>query len=213
MDESEETPKEQTTTSEELELAKDNGSLYGLLRLRFNDDPKAPAQAFPELSGCALIRELHVYGKVKAVRQNASNAPTEGQDVQHVGIGRQLMAEAERLALERGYDRIAVISGVGVRNYYRKLGYVLQGSPGNFLIKDLGKDCAGLCFKKEEIELHATSTELPVLEKVALNTTPPAPENQKSKCPVTEYGPWVVGALALAGLLAYSYGKMLKTRK
>ncbi|CAE8701052.1 unnamed protein product, partial [Polarella glacialis] len=114
----------------------DNATLYGLLRLRFNDDPSAPSQAFPELDGCALIRELHVYGVlVAALRPETERIHGEDRP-QHGGIGRTLMATAERLAASRGYSRIAVIAGVGVRNYYRKLGYVLRGD-GQYLIKPL----------------------------------------------------------------------------
>ena len=108
-----------------------NAPLYALLRLRFNDDPHAPAITFPELDGCALIRELHVYGVVAPSRKLAES---EVEKVQHSGFGRRLMWEAERIAVQRGYKKIAVIAGIGVRNYYRKLGYELRGL---FLVKDL----------------------------------------------------------------------------
>jgi len=110
----------------------ENAALYGLLRLRFNDDPSAAAAVFPELDGCALIRELHVYGQLVASRKG------EGHDErpQHRGVGTRLMMAAESIAYERGYRKIAVIAGVGVRNYYRRLGYELKGD-GQFLIKDL----------------------------------------------------------------------------
>merc|ERR1712139_462498 len=55
---------------------------------------------------------------------------------QHTGLGRRLMDHAELLARRRGYRKIAVIAGVGVRNYYRKLGYELRGD-GQYLIKQL----------------------------------------------------------------------------
>jgi histone acetyltransferase (RNA polymerase elongator complex component) len=110
-----------------------NAPLYALLRLRFNDDPHSPGTVFPELDQCALIRELHVYGVVAPSRK--STHPNEEENkVQHTGYGRRLMAEAERIALERGYSRIAVIAGIGVRNYYRKLGYELKGL---FMVKEL----------------------------------------------------------------------------
>ena len=114
------------------EYDEQNAPLYALLRLRFNDDPHAPAATFSELDNCALIRELHVYGVVAPARKNAE----EADKVQHTGYGRRLMAEAERLALSRGYSKIAVIAGIGVRNYYRKLGYELKGL---FMVKDLSK--------------------------------------------------------------------------
>ena len=56
---------------------------------------------------------------------------------QHLGLGRKLMAQAEKLARESGYDKMAVISGIGVRDYYRKLGYRLRGT---YMIKGLGRE-------------------------------------------------------------------------
>lgn len=113
----------------------ENATLYGLLRLRFNDDPSARNVAFPELNGCALIRELHVYGKLVAAVQDPQ-AQHDDERPQHIGIGRTLMGTAELIAAAHGWKHISVIAGVGVRNYYRKLGYVLKGK-GQFLIKDL----------------------------------------------------------------------------
>lgn len=55
---------------------------------------------------------------------------------QHGGLGRRLVARAEELAAENGFAKIAIISGVGVRQYYRKLGYELEGE-GQFMVKDL----------------------------------------------------------------------------
>ncbi|KAI0218697.1 Elongator subunit [Massospora cicadina] len=98
--------------------------LVGLLRLR----QCAPATTFrPELTGpenspASLVRELHVYGSV---------VPVHGRDptkFQHQGFGALLMEEAERIAREEhGSVKLAVISGVGTRHYYRKLGYELDG--------------------------------------------------------------------------------------
>ena len=68
---------------------------------------------------CALIRELHVYGSLVKVDSSESEAS------QHFGIGKRLLQEAERISYEAGYSKICVISGVGVRNYYRKRGYEL----------------------------------------------------------------------------------------
>nr|SVE86000.1 EOG090X02DF [Daphnia similis]SVE88513.1 EOG090X02DF [Daphnia sinensis]SVE86628.1 EOG090X02DF [Daphnia similis]SVE87255.1 EOG090X02DF [Daphnia similis]SVE87880.1 EOG090X02DF [Daphnia similis] len=93
--------------------------LIGLLRLR-----KCSSQAFrPELQGgVSIVRELHVYGSV---------VPVSGRDprkFQHQGFGMLLMEEAARIAKEEHKSfKIAVISGVGTRNYYRKLGYELEG--------------------------------------------------------------------------------------
>lgn len=92
--------------------------LVGLLRLR-----KCSAETFrPELTNASIVRELHVYGSVVPV--NARD-PTK---FQHQGFGMLLMEEAERIALEEHRStKLAVISGVGTRNYYRKLGYELDG--------------------------------------------------------------------------------------
>ncbi|XP_030382820.1 probable elongator complex protein 3 [Scaptodrosophila lebanonensis] len=93
--------------------------LVGLLRLR-----KCSPDTFrPELKGeCSIVRELHVYGSVVPV--NARD-PTK---FQHQGFGMLLMEEAERIAREEhGSLKLAVISGVGTRNYYRKLGYDQDG--------------------------------------------------------------------------------------
>ncbi|OLL26119.1 putative elongator complex protein 3 [Neolecta irregularis DAH-3] len=94
--------------------------LIGLLRLR-----KCAATAYrPELTHqpTSLVRELHVYG---------SSVPLHNRDpkkFQHQGYGTLLMEEAERIAVEEhGSEKICVISGVGVRRYYSKLGYYLDG--------------------------------------------------------------------------------------
>jgi len=113
----------------------ENATLYGLLRLRFNDDASAPGSVFPELAGCALIRELHVYGALVAAGRNDEKAAHDSRP-QHIGIGRTLMGTAELIAAAHGWKRISVIAGVGVRNYYRRLGYELSGA-GQYLIKDL----------------------------------------------------------------------------
>ena len=97
----------------------DQDILVGLLRLR-----KPSEDTFrPELkNGVSIVRELHVYGSVVPV---AARDPSK---FQHQGFGTLLMEEAERIAKEEhGSNKISVISGVGTRNYYRKLGYELDG--------------------------------------------------------------------------------------
>jgi elongator complex protein 3 len=88
---------------------KDGQTIYGFCRLRINrGGPIAPA----------LIRELHVYGVLVPVGRPG--------EIQHTGLGKKLMAEAEAIAKKEKCDKIAVIAGVGVRNYYRKRGYELK---------------------------------------------------------------------------------------
>ncbi|PVU87895.1 hypothetical protein BB559_005819 [Furculomyces boomerangus] len=94
--------------------------LIGLLRLR-----KCSSETFrPELTKCptSIVRELHVYGSVVPVHSR------DPKKFQHMGFGKLLMEEAERIALEEhGSQKISVISGVGTRHYYAKLGYELDG--------------------------------------------------------------------------------------
>lgn len=94
--------------------------LIGLLRLR----QVSPAGSFrPEMKEkCSIVRELHVYGSAVPL---AARDPTK---FQHQGYGTLLMEEAERIAREEhDSGKILVISGVGTRHYYRKLGYELDG--------------------------------------------------------------------------------------
>ncbi len=97
-----------------------NGVLASFTRLRLPDDHGNNA-LLPVLHGAALIRELHTYGRHTKVGG-------DGTQSQHVGFGRRLLAEAERIAAEAGYSKMAIISGIGVREYYRKLGYKLEGT-------------------------------------------------------------------------------------
>jgi len=99
-----------------LEIVNSEDVLFGLLRLRF------PGETFlDELKDCALVRELHVYGQ-------ALNLHEKGKTSQHIGFGKTLLLEAEKTAKENGYKKLAVISGIGVREYYKKLGYELVGT-------------------------------------------------------------------------------------
>lgn len=103
-------------------------TLYGFLRLRMTDEEDNEI-VMDELKGVALIRELHVYGKTISV----SNGSTQTSS-QHIGFGTRLLQEAEKIAKEKNFSKIAVISGVGVREYYRKRGYT-DGQ--YFLFKDI----------------------------------------------------------------------------
>ena len=91
--------------------------LLGFVRLRFPPRSLHPAITLKS----ALIRELHVYGMAVAI------GASEEEKSQHKGYGKKLMAEAERIARVNGKDKMVVISGVGVRAYYRKLGYAREG--------------------------------------------------------------------------------------
>lgn len=96
-----------------IELCDARDRLAGFVRLSL---PSAPS-FIDELSGSAVIRELHVYGASLALGARAAGRP------QHNGLGQRLVGEAARHAREAGYARLAVISAVGTRPYYRRLGF------------------------------------------------------------------------------------------
>ncbi len=96
--------------------SKDKKTLYGFVRLRL---PKENNNSLIKNKSVAFVRELHVYGELVSVGERRKK-------VQHAGLGKKLMKEAEETARKKGYDYMAVISGVGVRGYYRKQGYRSQ---------------------------------------------------------------------------------------
>ncbi len=98
--------------------SKDEMIIYGFLRLRI---PSGQSEITEELKNCALIRELHVYSKMTPV-----DSKTDTKNAQHFGFGKKLLKEAEKISKEHGYYKLSVISGIGVRDYYRKSGYKLN---------------------------------------------------------------------------------------
>ena len=95
--------------------------LIGLLRLRKASKKYTYRKEFVN-QRTSIVRELHVYGSVVPLHSR------DPRKFQHQGFGTLLMEEAERIAREEhGSEKISVISGVGVRNYYAKLGYELDG--------------------------------------------------------------------------------------
>ncbi len=103
-------------TEQFLEMADpDRDIVLGYLRLRFPGD-----SIRDEIDAdTAVVRQLQVVGP-------ATPLDADG-DVQHSGYGTQLMQAAEERARDAGYGRLAVISAVGTRAYYRKLGYERDG--------------------------------------------------------------------------------------
>lgn len=106
-----------------------NRLLHAFTRLRLCEDPGL--NCVKELEYSAIIRELHVYGQMIPTYKSDKNTKS-----QHKGYGKKLLKIAEKIAIENGYSKIAIISGVGVRNYYRKNGYHLEGS---YMTKKLDK--------------------------------------------------------------------------
>jgi len=93
-----------------LSYEDDNETLFGLLRLRINGKR-------------AVVRELHIFGPEVSLGGRLERA------AQHHGLGERLLREAERIARgEFKADRLLVLSGVGAREYYRSLGYSLEGA-------------------------------------------------------------------------------------
>ena len=92
-----------------LSYEDENEILFGLLRLRINEEK-------------AMVRELHVFGPEVPLGGMLEGA------AQHHGLGESLLREAERIAgKEFKAGRLSVLSGVGAREYYRLLGYTLEG--------------------------------------------------------------------------------------
>ena len=93
--------------------------IYGFVRLRH---PSNKAHRKEITDKTCIVRELHVYGKSLKIGNH------EKDSIQHSGLGKKLMGEAEKISKEEfGAKRILVISAVGTREYYRKLGYSLLG--------------------------------------------------------------------------------------
>lgn len=108
--------------------------LLGFIRLRISN--ALNNSIIPELKGkTAMVRELHCYGRVKQVGLN------DASGTQHLGIGKTLLQIAETISSKHGCDQMAIISGIGVRDYYRKRGYELRGS---YMMKNLEKPTLSL---------------------------------------------------------------------
>ena len=138
-----------------FEIVNDENVLFGLLRLRIFDDDnlsfsRPPTQNLSRyaligdntnvknkvksisnlkasfgknkklIAKRAIVRELHVYGQ-------ALNIGERSDASQHKGFGKWLMDEAEKITKSNKIKELAVISGIGVRAYYEKLGYKLRG--------------------------------------------------------------------------------------
>lgn len=112
--------------------------LIGFCRLRLDKDPGIGG-VIPELKDCALIREVHVYGYSLGVGsgiggQNSVNNEVTSitgdlKSTQHKGFGKKLVKTAEDIAKKNGFNKMAIIAGVGTREYYKnKCGYHLHGT-------------------------------------------------------------------------------------
>lgn len=126
--------------------SQDKKYIYGFCRLRLSnnsgfisdikarihrktkfDNEEKKINLFPFLNSSALIRELHVYGNMNPVSKQFNK-------IQHLGIGKKLIRKAELISYDNNYNKISIISGVGVRNYYKKRDYILQNG---YMVKQL----------------------------------------------------------------------------
>jgi len=99
-------------------------ALIGYARLRF---PDTPAETIPD--DASLLRELHVYGPLVKLGEGARE-----REWQHRSFGALLLEHAEGLSREGGYRSLAILSGIGVRPYYRRRGYERSGQ---YLVREL----------------------------------------------------------------------------
>ncbi len=110
-----------------LSFEDENETIFGLLRMRLESKPLS--ELGQASGGLALVRELHVYGREVSLGERDMTA------AQHKGLGRLLLSEAERIANESGTPLMAVLSGVGAREYYRSdLGYSFKAG---YMVKKL----------------------------------------------------------------------------
>lgn len=122
------------------EIQRDHRSLLlGFIRLRITS--ALQNSIIPELKGnTGLIRELHVYGRLTEVNSQLTEVNSQVNSkvigAQHIGIGKHLLYMAEQIAKSHQQSKMAIISGIGVREYYQKNGYQLVGT---YMIKSLDK--------------------------------------------------------------------------
>lgn len=101
-------------------------AVYGFCRLRLDNNPGG--KILPDLNNCAMIREVHVYG-------NSVSINKKQKDAQHRGFGRKMVKVAENIAKQHNYHKMAIIAGVGTRQYYQnKCGYHLP-SDSTYMMK------------------------------------------------------------------------------
>lgn len=99
-----------------IEYTGEEDEIFGFLRLSL---PKI-SSFISEIKNCAVIREVHVYGKSTKVGEK------DGKNTQHQGLGKKLLKRAEEISINKNFSRIAVISAIGTREYYLKNGYKLE---------------------------------------------------------------------------------------
>jgi elongator complex protein 3 len=108
----------QAGTAEEhfISFVTPDDGLAGFIRLSL-PTKDSPSTGMADLDGAALIREVHVYGQSLSFGEEQTGA------AQHLGLGTRLLEEADKVAREKGFSRMAVISAIGTRHYYLNRGF------------------------------------------------------------------------------------------
>ncbi len=111
----------ETSIGEErfLQIVTANDEICGFCRLSLPCEPVF----LDEIAGSAMLREVHVYGRVAGFEAGATNTSEHTARTQHVGLGRRLVEAAATRAVAAGFEDLAVIAAVGTRDYYRGLGF------------------------------------------------------------------------------------------
>lgn len=91
--------------------------ICGFLRLSLPQKKFSKDHFIKELTNCAIIREVHVYGTLVNIGKSSMGEP------QHIGLGKELIKKAEEISKDNGFKKISVISAIGTRKYYEKRGY------------------------------------------------------------------------------------------
>jgi elongator complex protein 3 len=104
-----------------LSYVTSHDKVAGFLRLHLPSQKDGAGVELPEIQNAAMVRELHVYGPALPLGDDADG------EAQHLGLGSRLMKHAEELARKNGFSKIAVISAIGTREYYRKHGFEVEG--------------------------------------------------------------------------------------
>ena len=100
---------------------KEGDKIVGFLRLSFPKKTESKNNFMPEIRNSAMIREVHVYGQVVGISQKQKNK------TQHLRLLTKLIELAEKMVKKSGYKKLAVISAIGTREYYRKRGFEKSG--------------------------------------------------------------------------------------
>lgn len=121
-----------TSTGREYFLSyrtKSTDKILGFLRLAIPQKKLSGDNFISELRNAAVIREVHVYGQVVGIGKSSNGK------AQHLGLGKKLIARAKRIALKQGFAKLAVISAIGTREYYKKQGFAEDGMYMSLKIK------------------------------------------------------------------------------